>query len=236
MANLFFWLRTGEQEFLDCAVELGNALIAEAKKDAKGLFWERDGVVPVGLGYGQSGVALFLLRLSQATGEEKWRIFGQHALDYDLHCGTEIEKGVVSFPGSAGDTTLEPYLEEGTAGIVKVLLRYGMVKEAEFLSTDLWRKYSISASYLFGLGSCVDALVDLFIFTKNEKYLRMAERPLAGIKDLYLIKTRNGLATPGDGGLAISCDWGTGVAGVMRVLHRYCTKDEADFMLDELAR
>lgn len=62
----------------------------------------------------------------------------------------------------------------------------------------------------------------------------LAERPLAGIRDLYLIKAGKGLATPGDGGLAISCDWGTGVAGVMRVLHRYLTKDESDFMLDEL--
>ncbi len=28
-----------------------------------------------------------------------------------------------------------------------------MIREAELLSADLWRKYSISASYLFGLGA-----------------------------------------------------------------------------------
>jgi len=119
---------------------------------------------------------------------------------------------------------------------VKVLLRYGRAEEAELLSPDLWRKYSISASYLFGLGSLVDALVDLYLFTGDDKYLCLAERPLTGIRDLYLLETKSGLATPGDGGLAISCDWGTGVAGVMRALHRYLVKDESDFMLDELDR
>ena len=234
LANLYFWLRTGKGEFLDCAVDLGNELMARAREDEKGLFWESDGVVHVGLGYGQSGVALFLLRLSQIAEDRRWRVVGRHALNYDLRCGREVEEGVVSYPSTQGDTTLEPYLEEGTAGIVKALLRYGMVREAELLSADLWRKYSISASYLFGLGSLVDALVDLHLFTGDDRYMRLAERPLAGIRDLYLIKAGKGLATPGDGGLAISCDWGTGVAGVMRVLHRYLTKDESDFMLDEL--
>ncbi len=111
-----------------------------------------------------------------------------------------------------------------------------MLGEAESLSPDLWRKYSISASYLFGLGSLVDALVDLHLYTGDQKYVRMAERPVAGIRDVYLLRTKNGLATPGDSGLGISCDWGTGVAGVMRVLHRYLVRDESDFMLDELDR
>lgn len=130
--------------------------------------------------------------------------------------------------------TLEPYLEEGTAGMVKVLLRYGMVEESERLSADLWRKHCISASYLFGLGGLVDSLVDMYVWTGDDKYLRLAQRPLAGLKDLYLIKTKQGFATPGDGGMAISCDFGTGVAGVMRVLHRYLSQDDSDFMLDEL--
>jgi len=118
--------------------------------------------------------------------------------------------------------------------MVKVLLRYGMVEEAVRLSADLWRKHCISASYLFGLGGLVDSLVDMHVWTGDDKYLRLAQRPLAGLKDLYLIKTKQGLATPGDGGMAISCDFGTGVAGVMRVLHRYLTQDDSDFMLDEI--
>jgi serine/threonine protein kinase len=234
LSSLYFWLKTGKDEFLDLAVNLANELVAQARQDEKGLFWDSDGEIYLGLGYGQTGVALFLLRLSQATKDQKWQDVGRQALNYDLCCGKEIEKGITSFPDKPDSATLEPYLEEGTAGIVKVLLRYGMIREAESLSTDLMRKYSISASYLFGLGSLVDALVDLYLWTGDDTYLQMAQRPLAGIRDLYLIKTKHGLATPGDGGLAISCDWGTGVAGVMRVLHRYLTRDKADFMLDEL--
>ncbi len=235
LANLYFWLKTGKGYFLDWAVDLGNELMQRARQDdEKGLFWENDGMVRVGLGYGQSGVALFLLRLSQITGNHRARDVGQQALNYDLCWGREVEKGVVSYPNTPSGSTLEPYLEEGTAGIVKVLLRYGMVGEAERLSSDLCRKYSISASYLFGLAGLVDALVDLHLFTGDDKYMRLAKRPLAGITDLYLLETKNGLATPGDSGLAIACDFGTGVAGVMRVLHRYLMKDESDFMLDEL--
>jgi hypothetical protein len=61
----------------------------------------------------------------------------------------------------------------------------------------------------------------------------MAELPITGIKQMYLLKTPQGFATPGDSLFRISCDYATGVAGVMRTLHRYATLDQADFMLEE---
>ena len=39
-------------------------------------------------------------------------------------------------------------------------------------------------------------------------------------------------ATPGDNLFRISCDYGTGIAGVLRTLHRLTHLDEADFVLD----
>jgi hypothetical protein len=234
LTNLYFYLRTGQGDFLDHAEHLAKELLATALQDGADIFWQIDGKTHVGLGYGQAGVALFLLRLSQITGNPKWREVGRQALNYDYRCGREIQSGILSFPGKPGAMTLEPYLEEGTAGMVKVLLRYGMVEEAIPLSADLCRKHCVSASYLFGLGGIVDSLVDLHVWTGDDKYLHLAQRPLSGIKDLYMIKTRRGLATPGDSGMAISCDFGTGGAGVMRVLHRYLTQDESDFTLDEL--
>jgi hypothetical protein len=62
----------------------------------------------------------------------------------------------------------------------------------------------------------------------------MAKRPLAGIRDIYLIKQAHGSATPGDNLFRISCDYATGVAGVLRAFHRYTHLDEADFVLDEV--
>jgi hypothetical protein len=62
----------------------------------------------------------------------------------------------------------------------------------------------------------------------------MAQRPIAGIYDFYLIKQPTGLATPGDGLFRISCDYATGVAGVMRTLYRNAHPGDADFVLDEI--
>jgi hypothetical protein len=36
-------------------------LVAQARQDEKGLFWDSDGEIYLGLGYGQTGVALFLV-------------------------------------------------------------------------------------------------------------------------------------------------------------------------------
>lgn len=47
---------------------------------------------------------------------------------------------------------------------------------------------------------------------------------------------KDGLATPGDNLFRISCDYATGVAGVMRSLHRIITLDKADFFLDEIEK
>lgn len=101
---------------------------------------------------------------------------------------------------------------------------------------DIYRKYSIFSGLIFGLGSFIDTLVDLYIFLKKERYFRMIGRPLAGIKKLYLLETEKGLATPGDNLFRISCDYATGVAGVMRSLYRIITLDKADFVLDEIEK
>jgi len=116
LANLYFWLRTGRGSFLDRAVDLGNELMLKACEDERGLFWESDGAVRVGLGYGQSGVALFLLRLSQITGDWRSRDVGCQALNYDLRWGQEIEKGVISYPSTPTGSTLSRILRRARQG------------------------------------------------------------------------------------------------------------------------
>jgi hypothetical protein len=62
---------------------------------------------------------------------------------------------------------------------------------------------------------------ELYKNTKDAKYLEMSKKPLAGIKDIYLVKTPKGLAVPGEGMFRVSCDYATGVAGVMHTLYKY---------------
>jgi len=234
MANLYMYIRTRRSDYLAMANDLADSLLGLAQEREEGICWETDDMVHVGYGYGQSGVALFLLRLFQISGNERFLSEGRRALEFDLSQGIELEKDILSFPRAPSETTLVPYLEEGSAGIVKVAIRYGMSERLEKIIPDLHRKYSGFAGLLYGLGSCVDALTDAFQFTNNAGFLEMAKRPVSGIRDIHLVKQPRGLATPGDNLFRISCDYATGVAGVLRALHRFTHMDEADFVLDEV--
>jgi len=235
MANLHFYTRTNKPEYLATANELADAVLRSAQESERGIYWEADGLLHLGYGYGQSGVALFLLRLFQLSGKERFLHEGRRELEFDLSHGEERENGVLSFPRAPGEPTVVPYLEEGSAGIAKVAIRYGIWDERlEKILADVHRKYAGFVGLLYGLGSFVDVLTDAYLFSDDVKYLEMAKRPITGIRDLYLIERAEGWATPGDNLFRISCDYATGVAGVLRVLHRFTHQDEADFTLDEI--
>jgi class III lanthionine synthetase len=234
MANLHLYVRTKRPEYLAMASDLAESLLETAQESDRGIYWESDKLIHLGYGYGQSGVALFFLRLFQLSGKEKLLSEGRRALEFDLSHGVKDENGVLSFPRVPSDPTLEPYLEEGSAGIAKVAIRYGIWDQMEMILLDVHRKYAGFAGLLYGLGSFIDILTDAFLFSNNVKFLEMAKRPLSGIRDIYLIKQSHGSATPGDGLFRISCDYATGVAGVLRTLHRFTHLDEADFVLDEV--
>ncbi len=237
IVNLYFYLKTNNEKYLNTAIDLGKWLLNSARENDKGIYWKDEGKIYIGYGYGQSGVALFLLRLYQLTGEKRFLAYGKRALKFDLSHSLEMEESVLSFSASTDDnTTFEPYIEAGSGGIAKVLLRYGMSDKIEKIINDVNRKYSVFSGLSFGLASFVDVLTDAYIFCKEKKYLNMAKRSLTGIKQLYLLKNVKGYAVPGDNLYRISCDYATGVAGVMRTLYRYIKLDAADFTLDELTK
>lgn len=234
MANLYFYLRTLRPEYLAAANELADSLLCSAQTSPSGMYWESDGAIQIGFGYGQSGVALFLHRLAQLTSRKDAMTAARDALDFDLSHSDESESGVISFPGTPSSPTLEQYLEQGSAGIAKVALRCGSAEKLQPMLRDAWRKYSVFPGLLYGLSSFIDVLTDASIFLQDSRYREMASRPLAGLRDIYLLKQQFGSATPGDGFFRISCDYATGVAGVMRTLYRFHHSDDSDFTLDEL--
>lgn len=60
LANIAGWWRTREDRFLDRAVEVGNWFLETAVDGDEGIWWEADGIIPLGYGHGGSGVAAFL--------------------------------------------------------------------------------------------------------------------------------------------------------------------------------
>jgi hypothetical protein len=199
LANLYFYLRTRDPCYLSMAVDLGSTLIVSAREDAKGMYWMGDHNISLGLGYGQSGVALFLLRLYQLSGNRDHLTVAQKALEFDLSHGVEMETGTRSFPNTPSDTALLPYLEEGAAGIAKVLLRFGAWEQVGPLLAETHRKYSGFPGLLYGLGSFVDVLTDAYAFSGDKRFIDMARRPISGLLDLYVLRRQDGVAIPGDG-------------------------------------
>ena len=234
MANLHMYIRTKGDEYLDMARNLAEALAQTAKESDRGLYWEYDEVVQLGFGYGQSGVALYFLRLFELTGDQEFLAKGKRALEFDLSHGAENTHGGTSFPATPEEETLLSFLEEGGAGIAKVAIRYDMWDCIEGVWSTLHRKYAGFAGVLYGLGSFADALADAYVFSGERTFLEMTKRPLAGVRDLYLIERPSGLATPGDGLFRVTCDYVTGTTGLMRTFYRCSHFDEADFFLDEV--
>ncbi len=71
MANLRFFLATGNQEYLDQAKAAGGFLLKSRQEDESTCWWPAQGSISCGLAHGAAGVSLFLLYLSLATGSEE---------------------------------------------------------------------------------------------------------------------------------------------------------------------
>ncbi|MFJ5228616.1 class III lanthionine synthetase LanKC [Kitasatospora sp. NPDC088391] len=245
LTDLRFHLRHGGREHLAAAVRCARVLCDSVEREGRHAFW-RNEFSPerplTGLGFGQAGVALFLLRMHQATGEEHYRQLGRAALDWELDHATLLDEGVVMFDHEG---TMEPYVEVGSAGIAQVLLRYGDLDAARRVLRAVRVGQSVLPGYGFGMSGIADAMLDAAAFTGDPSYRDTALRQLDFVRRVFLFEPaerfgmprRDGVAplgVPGEGLLRCSTDYLTGSAGVLRVLHRANSGGGADFLLDEL--
>jgi lantibiotic modifying enzyme len=194
----------------------------------------------LGLAHGASGVALFLLYLYLATGDSGFLEAGQEALEFDLSFAVETRDRGLSWAQTADSTSpLYPYWQFGGAGIGRVALRfYRLLKneplrailERIFVESD--RKYAVFPGQFMGLSGLGEFLLDLYDFLNESRFVRGAEKVARGIM-LFRVE-RNGIAFPGDHLARLSCDYGTGSAGVALFLNRLMGRQYCNFMLDSL--
>ncbi|MEW6733728.1 MAG: lanthionine synthetase C family protein, partial [Acidobacteriota bacterium] len=216
-------------------------LSATALKNEKGIYWPFKDEVYLGLAHGASGISLFFLYLYLATRDEQYLDLGKKTLDFDLNNGEENLDGGISWREYlAGPPILYPYWRYGSAGVGSAVLRYwkllGENRYQELLEkiyVDTDRKYAVFPGYFTGLAGLGDFLLDLHLFTQQDRYLESAYKVASGLL-LSKIEKPNGSAFPGNGLARISCDYGTGSAGVGLFFHRLHTHDVGSFMLDEL--
>jgi serine/threonine protein kinase len=221
MANLAAYQATKSEQYRLAAEQLAEQLRSSAIVSDRGIHWGREGPVQLGFGYGQSGVALFFLRMSQISGDVRLLELGRNALEYDLSYGVELEPGAISFgEAPTRSETLLPYIEQGSGGIAKVAIRYGMWDKIDGLLNDNYRKYSAFSGLIYGTSGLIDVLLDAYIYSKNPIYLNMMRRPIQGLYDLHLFKSNDGYAAPGENMFRISLDYATGLSGILCTLNR----------------
>ncbi|MFI8521060.1 class III lanthionine synthetase LanKC [Streptomyces sp. NPDC085481] len=248
MTNLRFHLHgDGDPRDLAAAQDCARLLCDSARRDGRHAYW-LNSFSPeqplTGLGFGQAGVALFLLRMHQVTGEERYLRLGQDALAWEMAHAKPLddEGGPIMFEH---EKTMEPYVEVGSAGVAQVLLRYGDLDAARTVLRGLDVGHSVLPGYSFGMSGIADALLDAAAFTGDRAYRDTALRQLDFVRKVFLFEPAERfrvprgegpapLGVPGEGLLRCSTDYLTGSAGVLRVLHRVNHGGTADFLLDEL--
>ncbi|KJY17706.1 MULTISPECIES: protein kinase/lanthionine synthetase C family protein [Streptomyces] len=238
MTNLHFFLRGRDPCDLAAAQHCARALYDAARRDGGHAYWpagSRARSPLTGLGSGPAGVAMFLLRMHQISGEEQYLGLGREAL--------AGETARASTAGAAGSP--DPSVEAGSAGLAKVLLRYGDLASARTVLRGLDLRYSARPGYARGLSGVADALLDAAEFTGDPSYRATALRQLDFVRQVFLFEPaerfgvrdpdgRPLLGVPGEDLLRCSTDYLTGSAGVLRVLHRVNSGGTADFLLDEV--
>jgi lantibiotic modifying enzyme len=108
--------------------------------------------------------------------------------------------------------------------------RYHSILERIFIDTD--RKYAVFPGQFAGLAGAGGFLLDMFDLTGEQRFLESARKVAQGI--MHFRVERNGAAFPGEMSSRLSCDYGTGSAGIALFLDRLVRRQKNDFMLDEL--
>jgi predicted Ser/Thr protein kinase len=242
MANLKFFAETQDELYLRKAEEAGNFLLNTSEDDEeKGRYWKSDGEIPLGYGHGASGVSLFLLYLYLAGGGEQFLATGIRALDFDLNNATPNLEDGLSWKRALDPTNIMyPYWRYGSAGVGTAVVRYYRllggeryreVLEKIFIDTN--RKYAVYPGFFLGLSGLGEFLLDLYQCTNERHHLDGAYRVASGLS-LFKIEKERGVAFPGDTLRRISCDYGTGSAGIGHFLHRLTRGTGSNYLLDEL--
>lgn len=227
LASLSFFQRTGDERYLANAVDAADHLLRTSKVDGDTICWpDADGSAPVGYAYGASGIALFLLYLSLATGEARYLDAGTGALEYDLGQGVSRD-GALRFPARSNrPDTVSPYWENGGAGVGTALLRYAVAtgdevyrKTVEQIGHDCSQRWTYMPGLVHGLAGLGNFLLDCEQLLDDTSFHADSEWVARGVRT-FAVERPSGVTFPGEMLLRLSTDLATGSAGIGLYLHR----------------
>jgi tRNA A-37 threonylcarbamoyl transferase component Bud32 len=241
LACLKFFHVLGDEAYLQRARAAADEIVRRGiREEGRGVHWPQHDGTHLGLYYGSSGIALFLLYVSLATGEERYKAAGRVGLDYDLSFSQPTPDGGVTWgyrPG--GPAILVPYFAYGTAGVGSALLRYlrygandDLASWLDPIAIDTDRKYTVLPGKQNGLSGIGGFHLDAYALTGERRFLDMAYRAFSGIR-LHAVERDTGIAFGGDFQSKLSCDYASGSGGVAMFLHRLSGGGPPEFFLDE---
>ncbi|MEE6281373.1 class III lanthionine synthetase LanKC [Georgenia sp. MJ170] len=207
----WFATRTGDSTFLDAATSVADRMLAAAPEPT-----------PPGLLYGGSGRALCLLALYDATGDAQLLLAADEAVRTDLALfGHEVggrpvpqdiepvRRGAMAGPGAlAGDG--------GVALALSELLRRREDAELAEAARRISRR---SAGTLVPWPGLLRGRSGTLLVAAAGEPSPDLDRHVQGLR-MNALAGSEGLAFFGDSLLRLSCDLGTGAAGVLAVLDR----------------
>lgn len=137
-----------------------------------------------GLKEGMLGLAYLTIELSKIDNDNKFDYLIV-VKEIIMHVIGEksIENGIYVIPVNSKREMYSPYVENGTGGLVKVILKYldthyDIELEKELL--NIFSNYDISftrnVDYRCGLFGIMDCYLDMFNYTKGNKYLNRARQ------------------------------------------------------------
>lgn len=245
LANVAGWWRTGEDRFIERAVQAGDWFLGNASEDDEGVWWEEDDIIPLGYGHGGSGVAAFLQHLYAAVGDSRYLAAAGRALDFEWSEREFLDSSVLWFAhkGAHVSSPKSPHVRHGSAGIGAAMLRqYILTRDtkfehrAELCARSVAKRHSNKPWHDYGLSGYGQLLLDFHEYGFGEAYRDNAYY-LADALLNYGIELDDGIAFPGDDLLRISCDFGMGSAGIGLFLYRLANPGTPRFLwIDDLIR
>ncbi|MER6216527.1 class III lanthionine synthetase LanKC [Streptomyces sp. NPDC001674] len=213
---------TGESGHLERAAAAGRELLR--LPDPQAALGEYDAR---GLHHGRSGLALFLHRLAQATGEARWLEAGRLLLHQELDRTFPLDDGALSVSDDARFSRAMPYLATGAAGVAAVLTRYAATAPDERCAAALPRLVAgvrvscatKEAGLFRGLAGLSWFLTGHAELTGGDAAREDAVRAATGLLK-YAVPYGRGVRFLGAGSQRFTADLASGGAGVLLALHR----------------
>jgi serine/threonine protein kinase len=242
LALLHFWALTGDRHYLEQALGIGDRLLATAVESGHGLHWPTGDKVYLGLGEGQSGVALFLVYLAAATGEQRFTRGAGKALRFDLAHARHVAGRVVwkVHTASREQAPNLPHHKFGSAGVGAACLRYfALTGEERFrdvaldcahtvrtrMSNKIWQEEG-SAGY-------GEFLLDMAQFLGEPRFRDLAWYQAEAIL-AHALERPEGVAFGGLDHYRICADYSYGSSGIGMFFDRLAANKPRFLMLDHL--